>query len=206
MTMQLQYKLDKLYSILYRWLLQPAFLPYWILTLLILIIGYSLGRIFIKRKTSSDCDVNGRALAFAMTIAYYFLVYAYTVLSRPADEYWVIELAPFWSYYDVIVHHEETQLLFILINIAMLAPIGFLLPFWAEEDSGKNSLSIRRVLLIGAVLSYLIEFSQLLLHRGDFELFDDPFNNILGCLIGRWLAGKRKKKEILNHNDSKREA
>lgn len=43
---------------------------------------------------------------------------------------------------------------------------------------------LRWVILIATIISYSIEFSQLLTKRGLFELFDDPFHNVLGAIIG----------------------
>ena len=40
------------------------------------------------------------------------------------------------------------------------------------------------MILIAVIISYSIEFSQLLTKRGLFELFDDPFHNVLGAIIG----------------------
>lgn len=175
----LQEKFYKLFSFLYQWLLKPDFLPYWAATLSILQVVFLRVRFCNGKKQRTTLQ----ALAFAMMVAYYFLVYSYTVLTRPEYMNWQIELMPFWSYCDVIFDHSETQLLCILINIAMLAPIGFLIPFWKRETNWK------RVLLVAAVMSYLVECSQLVLHRGDFELFDDPMNNIMGCMIG-YLIGR----------------
>lgn len=49
---------------------------------------------------------------------------------------------------------------------------------------GLGVRKLRWVILIAAIISYSIEFSQLLTKRGLFELFDDPFHNILGAIIG----------------------
>lgn len=49
---------------------------------------------------------------------------------------------------------------------------------------GLGVQKLRWVILIAAIISYSIEFSQLLTKRGLFELFDDPFHNVLGAIIG----------------------
>lgn len=49
---------------------------------------------------------------------------------------------------------------------------------------GLGVRKLRWVILIAAIISYGIEFSQLLTKRGLFELFDDPFHNVLGAIIG----------------------
>ena len=37
---------------------------------------------------------------------------------------------------------------------------------------------------LGILISYSLVLSQLLSKRGLFELFDDPFHNVLGAIIG----------------------
>ena len=49
---------------------------------------------------------------------------------------------------------------------------------------GLGVRKLRWMILIAAIISYSIEFSQLLTKRGLFELFDDPFHNVLGAIIG----------------------
>lgn len=49
---------------------------------------------------------------------------------------------------------------------------------------GLGVRKLRWVILIATIISYSIEFSQLLTKRGLFELFDDPFHNVLGATIG----------------------
>ena len=49
---------------------------------------------------------------------------------------------------------------------------------------GLGVRKLRWVILIAVIISYSIEFSQLLTKRGLFELFDDPFHNVPGAIIG----------------------
>lgn len=49
---------------------------------------------------------------------------------------------------------------------------------------GLGVRKLRWVILIATIISYSIEFSQLLTKRGLFELFDDPFHNAPGAIIG----------------------
>ncbi|RHT19472.1 VanZ family protein [Clostridium sp. AM34-9AC] len=48
---------------------------------------------------------------------------------------------------------------------------------------GLQGLGVRKLKWV-ILISYSIEFSQLLTKRGLFELFDDPFHNVLGAIIG----------------------
>ena len=63
------------------------------------------------------------------------------------------------------------------MNVFMFVPLGIGL-------QGLGVRKLRWVILIAAIISYSIEFSQLLTKRGLFELFDDPFHNVLGAIIG----------------------
>lgn len=49
---------------------------------------------------------------------------------------------------------------------------------------GLGVRKLRWVILIAVIISYSIEFSQLLTKRGLFELFDDLFHNVPGAIIG----------------------
>ena len=47
---------------------------------------------------------------------------------------------------------------------------------------GLGVRKLKWVILIAVIISYSIEFSQLLTKRGLFELFDDPFHNAPGAI------------------------
>lgn len=68
----------------------------------------------------------------------------------------------------------------ILLNIALFVPIGFLL-------GGMMQKGIVKVLLIGCVLSSLIELLQLASGRGLCET-NDVIHNTVGCMVGYCLA------------------
>lgn len=68
----------------------------------------------------------------------------------------------------------------------LLLPVGTLLPIGLRKQ-----LNWWQGLLVGILLSGIIELLQLILCRGLFE-FDDIFHNSIGCMIGcilirRWL-------------------
>ena len=68
----------------------------------------------------------------------------------------------------------------ILLNIIMFIPIGLLIGGSMPKQRGK-------VLLIGCVLSIVIETLQLITGRGLCET-DDVIHNTIGCLIGYSLS------------------
>lgn len=162
-------------DLLYEYLLDPRYLFYWITAVVLIITVYFILRKIKRNKVSS--------FSIAFIVGYFFMVYSYTVLSRPTGDY-TSQLIPLWSYYDLIFHHMVLQILWISLNLAMLFPIGFLLPL------GIKNIKWNRVLIIAFVLSYFVEFSQLLFHKGTFELFDDPINNVIGCMIGYFISSR----------------
>ena len=70
-----------------------------------------------------------------------------------------------------------------LLNIALLFPVGLLLPF-----SFYKRLRWWQGLIMGLIASALIEVLQLILCRGLFE-FDDMIHNGFGCMLGSMLVG-----------------
>lgn len=77
----------------------------------------------------------------------------------------------------------------VILNILLFLPLGYLLPF------SKNKLDKWYfVLLIGVGVSAAIEVTQLLTHRGWFDV-DDVFHNGLGALIG-WFCYKHWLRDV----------
>lgn len=77
----------------------------------------------------------------------------------------------------------------VILNILLFVPLGYLFPFLFNK---LDKWYI--VLVIGIGLSMVIEVTQLLTHRGWFDV-DDIFHNGLGAFIGwlcyrKWLKNK----------------
>ena len=98
-----------------------------------------------------------------------FLVFAATVLAREAGEQAKYHLDFFWSYKEAYIQQRSQ----IAANILMFVPIGVLL---GVEKSVLYAVC-------GLAFSCFIEISQLITHRGLFEL-DDILNNTIGLMIG----------------------
>ena len=115
---------------------------------------------------------------------YAFLILWFTVLGRGlSPEPPKLEL--FWSYQEWFSGKWDIGFQ-ILGNIAMFAPLGFMLSGTCRKRWSAVAIAL--------LLSCVIETSQLLSMRGLFE-FDDIFNNTLGSLIGSGLhavIGERK--------------
>lgn len=115
-----------------------------------------------------------KAFYIATLISYIFLMYMFTVFGRELRSGFVVRLKPFWSYFE-IANGSRVFVIQGIFNILMFVPIGILLRLidiwfgWA--------------VLCAILLSYSIEFMQLIFKRGYFELFDDPFHNVLGVVL-----------------------
>lgn len=105
------------------------------------------------------------------------IVFGSTVFTRTVSprEY---ELVPFWSWREVILYHDMFLLHENLLNCILLMPVGILLPLIAG-----HKVRLRTALMIGALISAVIETSQLVFMRGLFE-WDDMIHNGVGCMIG----------------------
>ena len=69
----------------------------------------------------------------------------------------------------------------LILNIVCFIPVGLLVGLILEKNRWVNAL------LAGLLVSLTIEFSQLIWHRGVFDV-NDLFNNGLGALIGGAIA------------------
>ena len=116
------------------------------------------------------------------------IVFGSTVFTRTGTvrQY---ELVPFWSWRDIIRYHDWTLLKENLLNCILLLPAGVLLPVIAN-----HKIKWYHALLVGILVSAIIEFSQLIFMRGLFE-WDDMIHNGLGCMIGCLFANIFVKKK-----------
>ena len=138
--------------------------------------------------------------------AYLLLNLYFTILMRvPSDDYPII-LMPLHSYFAVLgwdvqklsalrqilqgtwsepVAFTLEPLVGVAQNLVLFIPFGFLL---CEATKRPHTV---RILLVGFLLSLLIELCQLLLRLGWFEV-DDILHNTLGTYLGirlyRWMV------------------
>lgn len=76
-----------------------------------------------------------------------------------------------------------------LLNIVLFVPIGIFLKM------AFRYIKFVQILLIGLLFSFTIEVSQLLLHRGWFEV-DDMMHNTLGAMLGYLISKKCQTRVI----------
>ena len=101
-----------------------------------------------------------------------------TLFNRSRGVSYRIELRPLWSYVETIFNRNRPLGLQIFHNILAFIPFGIFLG-WLN----KQAMSLRNVLIIGAVLSCGIELCQLIFRCGLCEL-DDVLDNTIGTAIG----------------------
>lgn len=130
-------------------------------------------------------------IAGEILLIFMFIVLSSTVLTRISDKGRMYNLMPFWSWQEVI--RGDIELLEEnLLNLILLFPFGFLLPFVFYRK-----VSWYKALFAGLIFSFFIEISQLILCRGTFE-WDDMIHNSLGAMIGCIIANKIFEKILEN--------
>ena len=93
------------------------------------------------------------------------------------------EFMPFWSYFRPRLWPE------IVLNYILFIPFGFLIfsSYGDKNEIRKRGINTKRCVLIGFLISTLIELNQFIFSIGLFE-FDDIIGNTLGCYIGVMIA------------------
>ncbi len=100
-----------------------------------------------------------------------------TIFSRIPTNEPSYMLIPFWSY-KAIAEGVEGVIPEVFWNVVLFIPIGILFMLFL---TCKRKCVI--TVIIGFLLTTVIELIQLIFHRGYFE-FDDIFHNTLGTVIG----------------------
>ncbi|MFC5605013.1 VanZ family protein [Sporosarcina koreensis] len=113
-----------------------------------------------------------------LLVGYVVMVIGVTFLNRGGSYPGRIDLTLFSSYKEAWYRFGVRHWQFVILNIVMFVPFGFLLPLWQKRFR-------RATFTIGAALLFTlsIETFQLLTGYGMFEA-DDLFNNLLGAVIG----------------------
>lgn len=105
-----------------------------------------------------------------------FLLFTTVVFRKSNPEYQCI-LIPFYSYFTIFNDPLSLNPWEVALNVVVFIPVGFL-----AGGIAKNK-GLVLACLIGVSTSLIIEFLQLVLKRGVFEV-DDLIHNNVGCLIG----------------------
>lgn len=113
-----------------------------------------------------------------MLLFWLFTIFSATLLARKEAAEPKINLELFWTIQYAWKYHSGIHWFYIIGNIALFIPLGFLLPI-----NGKAFRSCVLTVLVGCLLSVAIESTQLFLKIGLCE-FDDVFHNTWGTLLG----------------------
>lgn len=148
--------------------------------LMTFLMAYLAGKRYI-RKT--------QAVAWILFVTYLSFVFISTVYARNDAGVYQYRLQPFWSYREVFRAGRIDLLVENFLNVLLLLPIGILFPALSRK------IKFRHTVALTAVISYTIEFSQLFLRRGLFELVDDPFHNVMGAVVGYCIYYVAEKKD-----------
>lgn len=144
--------------------------------LLVGVIGILLSLILRKMYVTKRMSILQVVTSFFL-FEYIFIILISTVLSRSSGNEYLYKLELFWSYRYFMEIGVIGVLFENVYNLLLLFPYGFLVKIiWKR----LNAIWISAT---GTIISLIIEFLQLVLKRGYFEL-DDIFHNSLGVLLG----------------------
>lgn len=147
-----------------------VFAAVFIISAAILIFLYKYRKIYLSQ-----------VIAGLLLVLYLGIVFASTVFTRNSDGIWHYELMPFWSWREVLLGNTY-MLTEIILNVILFLPIGILFPVLFHR-----TFRWWQGLLMGVLLSSVIEITQLVSCRGLFE-WDDMLHNGIGCMLGCLLA------------------
>ena len=121
----------------------------------------------------------GDGIAIKSFLAQYILFILFMTIIGRTKVLKRAEFMPFWSYFRPKLWPE------ILLNYILFIPFGFLLfsSYGVKNEIRKRGINTKRCVLIGFLISTLIEINQFIFSIGLFE-FDDIIGNTLGCYIG----------------------
>lgn len=132
-----------------------------------------------RRKKSQGQSVSKKEILCGLALSIYLAVLmGGTLLNRTAQEEYMIEWIPFWSYYQIFTVKDSPLAWQMIYNVLVFIPYGVLLP-----ECFISMRKLRHVVASAVGLSLLIEVIQLVTKLGLFE-FDDLFHNTLGAVIG----------------------
>lgn len=151
-----------------------------VMGLILLALLGTIGYFFIYRRIlKGNKKLSMKQIIFGgLFIAYVLMVFGVTFLNRVPHFQGSMNLHFFSSYKDAWNSFSLRSWQFIILNIFMFVPFGFLLPLLQERFH-----KIYNTLLAALSFTLFIELFQLLNGIGIFEL-DDVFNNVVGALIG----------------------
>ena len=114
---------------------------------------------------------------YSVLIVYCLALFYFAVLGREPSTKSIVWLDLFGGY----THPKYNSVSNGLLNMCFFIPIGVLVALIAKK------YRIGKAMLVGLLMSTMIEFSQLIWKRGVFDV-DDFLNGVVGALIGALLV------------------
>lgn len=116
---------------------------------------------------------------------YLNVVYMSTVFARQDYGVYDYELKLFWTIDVIRATHSREMIRECVLNVLMLSPIGLIGPALIDGKHERKRYWKRVVMpiVLGTLVSFSIEFLQLILQRGLFE-WDDMIYNVGGVILG----------------------
>ncbi len=144
----------------------------------VIVIIVSSFYLYIHKHILKKDSLNKRqSIKYILLAIYLIIVFIATLLSRESASY-EVSFQLFSSYRYAWNNFSISEWRYIILNILMFVPIGFLVPLVSVKMR-----SFYKTTLFSLFFTLLIETSQLMSHRGIFET-DDILNNIIGGMIG----------------------
>ncbi len=125
----------------------------------------------------TEFDMRKKRIVLMLLIAYIAAFFSLAVLFREYSDKCTIRLDLFKD----LLNPGPEGYKDLILNIVCFIPVGLLIGLLLEKHR------LAKALLVGLLVSLTIEFSQLIWHRGVFDV-NDLFNNALGALIGGIIA------------------
>ena len=116
-------------------------------------------------------------IVLLLLIAYVAVFFSVAVFFRESSDKCTIRL----NLFNDILNPGPDGYRDLTLNIVCFIPVGLLVGLLLEKYRWAKAL------LAGLLVSLTIEFSQLIWHRGVFDI-NDLFNNALGAVIGGGIA------------------
>lgn len=126
----------------------------------------------------APCQHRRRMVFWPLLLFWVFTILSATYFGRMETESGGLRLELFWTIRKAWTEHQGLYWYYIIGNILLFVPFGFLLPLTAKQME-----KVWIVTLMGASLSLGIELLQYLTGTGLCEL-DDLFHNTLGTFLG----------------------
>ena len=117
------------------------------------------------------------SILYSILIAYILFLLYVAVISREPTNRSIVWLDLFGGY----IHPRYNSISNGLLNMCSFLPIGALMGLIAKR------YRIGKAILVGLLVSTIIEFSQLIWKRGVFDV-DDFLNGVVGAFIGALLV------------------